>query len=71
MLGEFENVLSKDKATFPDNPSVWLKDMSSLLNVRLEKVIDEGPVFESKPLGELNWYQEKNDNAMSNLNQGS
>ena len=50
---EFETVLAKDKVTFPDNESVWMKDMSCLLNVRLDKVQDEGPVFEEKPIGML------------------
>jgi len=47
--GEFETVLEKDQATFPDNRSVWLLDLASLLNLRLECVPETDPVFEGKP----------------------
>ncbi len=46
-----ETVLIKDQATFPDNPSVWLKDLASLLNLLLEKVPETDPVFNGKPKG--------------------
>ena len=48
---ELETMLAKDRATFPENPSVWLKDLASMLNVRLENVSEPDPVFEGKPRG--------------------
>ena len=52
-MSELETVLTKDKATFPDNPSVWLLDLASLLNLRLENVPENDPLFEDKPAGEI------------------
>ena len=28
----------KMQATFPDNPGIWLKDLASMLNLKLDKV---------------------------------
>ena len=50
-VNELNTVLTKDQATFPDNPSVWLLDLASLLNLRLEKVPETDPLFEDKSPG--------------------
>ena len=61
-LTQLETVLSKDQATFPDNPSVWLLDLASLLNLKLENVPESDPLFEDKPQGMIQtliymqWY---------------
>ncbi|XP_052830619.1 transmembrane protein 214-B isoform X2 [Octopus bimaculoides] len=44
-----EQILIKDQTTFPDNPEVWLKDLSSYLNVQFEKFPEKDPVFKDKP----------------------
>jgi len=43
----------KDKQTFPDNPDVWLKDLASLMNLRLDDVpaAANDAVFEGKSPG--------------------
>ena len=48
---DLETLLLKDKTTFPDNPSVWLKDLAAYLNVKLDCVAEPDPVFEGKPQG--------------------
>lgn len=40
------------QTNFPGNPSVWLKDFASLLNLRLERVVEPDPIYEDKPVGE-------------------
>ena len=49
---ELEAVLAKDKQTFPDNPDVWLKDLVSLMNLRLDNVPVTELTFEGKSPGE-------------------
>ncbi|BFY99416.1 hypothetical protein BsWGS_02457 [Bradybaena similaris] len=46
---ELENVLSESEIRFPDNQEVWLKDLASFLNLRLEKVKDADVPFTGKP----------------------
>ncbi|CAH1773178.1 unnamed protein product [Owenia fusiformis] len=46
--GELESILAKDQQTFPDNSSVWLKDMASYLNMKLDDIADPSPVFEGQ-----------------------
>lgn len=48
---ELENVLSESEIRFPDNQEVWLKDLASFLNLRLEKVKDADVPFTGKPPG--------------------
>merc|ERR1712168_1021397 len=45
---EIETIYVKDCETFPDSPSVWLKDIVSILNLRLDKVPEPDPVFEGR-----------------------
>jgi len=44
-------VLEKDKDTFPDNADVWLKDLASLMNLRLDNVPVTDFTFEGKSPG--------------------
>ncbi|XP_013399368.1 transmembrane protein 214-B [Lingula anatina] len=46
---ELELILTKDQATFPENPSVWLKDIASFINLKLENVEEKDPVFADQP----------------------
>ena len=56
-VAELETVLVKDQATFPDNPSVWLLDLASLLNLRMEKVPENEPLLlDDKPAGKVIKY---------------
>jgi hypothetical protein len=48
-MAELQAVLSKDKSTFPDNPDVWLKDLASMLNLKLDKLVVTDPTFADKP----------------------
>jgi len=48
-VGELETVLSKDRETFPGSPSVWLKDLGSVLKLQLDVVPELDPVLEGKP----------------------
>ena len=50
-VSELEKVLANDKRTFPDNPDVWLKDLASLINLRLDSVPVVNPPFEGKSPG--------------------
>ncbi|GAB1605494.1 transmembrane protein 214-B-like [Argonauta hians] len=43
-----EQILLKDQAMFPDHPDVWLKDLSSYMNVQLEHIPEKDPVFKEK-----------------------
>ena len=45
--------MARDKAVFPENPSVWLKDLASYINLRLDKVKEPDPVFIDEDIGEL------------------
>lgn len=46
-----ETILTKVQTTFPDNPSVWLKDLASWINLKLESVEEKDPVFASQAAG--------------------
>ena len=46
---ELETILVKDQATFPDSPLVWLKDLASIITLRLEKLPEPDPVLAGKP----------------------
>lgn len=50
---ELENILGMSKARFPENQDIWLKDLASWLNVKLEKVKDSDNsfTFKGKPSG--------------------
>uniref|UniRef100_A0A0B7A1B2 Transmembrane protein 214 n=2 Tax=Arion vulgaris TaxID=1028688 RepID=A0A0B7A1B2_9EUPU len=48
---ELESVLSQSQIMFPDNQDVWLKDLASYLNLKLEKVKDTDATFKGKPQG--------------------
>lgn len=48
---ELENTLSQSQLRFPDNQDVWLKDLASYLNFKLEKVKDVDNTFKGKPQG--------------------
>lgn len=43
-----EAILTKDQASFPNHPEIWLKDLSSYLNVELEMFPEKDPVFKDK-----------------------
>jgi hypothetical protein len=51
-VGELQSVLTRVQATFPENPSVWLKDLASILNLKMDKVPESDPVFQGKPHGQ-------------------
>ncbi|GFO07292.1 transmembrane protein 214 [Plakobranchus ocellatus] len=48
---ELENILSQSQIKFPDNPDVWLKDLASFLNLKLEKVKETDDFYKGKPQG--------------------
>jgi len=48
---ELEGWLSTTRLRFPDSPEVWLKDLVSLVNMRLDKVPEADPACVGKPLG--------------------
>ncbi|XP_035825960.1 transmembrane protein 214-B [Aplysia californica] len=48
---ELENILSQSQMRFPDNQDVWLKDLASFLNLKLEKVKNIDPTFKGMPQG--------------------
>lgn len=50
-LAELQTILAKDRETFPSNPSVWLKDLASVLVLHLDKVQEADPVFADQPAG--------------------
>ena len=43
--------MSQSQLRFPDNQEVWLKDLASFLNLKLEKVPDPDPTFKGKAKG--------------------
>jgi len=50
MVADLQSVIVKDKATFPDHPDVWLKDLVSVLNLKLDKLpTTTDPTFSDKP----------------------
>ncbi|XP_076440905.1 transmembrane protein 214-B-like isoform X2 [Babylonia areolata] len=46
---ELESVVGQSQLHFPDNQDVWLKDLASYINLKLEKVTDADPTFKDKP----------------------
>jgi hypothetical protein len=36
---------------FPDNQDVWLKDLASYINLKVDKVVDSDPIFKDKQKG--------------------
>ncbi|XP_064625287.1 transmembrane protein 214-A-like isoform X2 [Lineus longissimus] len=49
-VSELDSLLTKDQAVFPDNPSVWLKDLASFLNIKFDHVKEPDPVFSDHPV---------------------
>ena len=48
---ELESIVSQSQLRFPENQDVWLKDLASYINLKLEKVPDSDPIFKDKPKG--------------------
>lgn len=48
---DLESALAITKASFPGNIEVWLKDLASLLNIKLEQCPEPDPVMKNKPKG--------------------
>ncbi|GFR79105.1 transmembrane protein 214 [Elysia marginata] len=48
---ELEKNLSESQLKFPDNPDVWLKDLASFLNLKLENVKETDDFYKGKPQG--------------------
>ncbi len=48
---ELEALLARSQATFPDNTSVWLKDLAAMLNMKLDNGPEADPVFQGKSQG--------------------
>ncbi|KAK7485334.1 hypothetical protein BaRGS_00023433 [Batillaria attramentaria] len=48
---ELESILSQSQLRFPDNQDVWLKDLASYINLKLEKVTESHPTFKDKDKG--------------------
>ncbi|XP_020914787.1 transmembrane protein 214-A [Exaiptasia diaphana] len=48
-LAVMTDVLAKDEAAFPNNPSLWLKDIASYLHLKLQNVPEKDPVFDGQP----------------------
>lgn len=46
-----ESALAITKASFPGNIEVWLKDLASLLNIKLEQCPEPDPIMKNKPKG--------------------
>ena len=40
-----------EQATFPDNPPIWLMDIASMLNLKLQMAEDSDPILQGKPPG--------------------
>lgn len=51
---DLESALAVTKASFPGNIEVWLKDLASLLNIKLEQCPEPDPVMKNKPKGKSN-----------------
>lgn len=64
---DLESALAITKASFPGNIEVWLKDLASLLSIKLEQCPEPDPVMKNKPKGKSNsqnvfmssWNKEK------------
>lgn len=48
---DLASVLTKSQTSFPGNKDVWLKDLASYLNLKMERVAEPDPVFRDKPKG--------------------
>lgn len=48
---ELENILNQSQIKFPDNPDVWLKDLASFLNLKLENLKETDDFYKGKPQG--------------------
>ena len=48
---ELESIVSQSQLRFPENQEVWLKDLASYINLKLEKVPDTDATFKDKPKG--------------------
>ncbi|KAL8584277.1 hypothetical protein ACOMHN_014696 [Nucella lapillus] len=46
---ELDSIVGMSQVRFPDNQDVWLKDLASFINVKLDKVVDSDPTFKDKP----------------------
>ncbi|XP_064606535.1 transmembrane protein 214-B-like [Liolophura sinensis] len=46
---DLASVLTKSQTSFPGNKDVWLKDLASYLNLKMERVAEPDPVFRDKP----------------------
>jgi len=46
---DLESALAITKASFPGNIEVWLKDLASLLNIKLEQCPEPDPIMKNKP----------------------
>ncbi|XP_033736880.1 transmembrane protein 214-B-like [Pecten maximus] len=46
---DVKSTLTLTQTRFPDNLEVWLKDLASFLNLKLENVPESDPVFTNKP----------------------
>lgn len=51
MKDDLESALAITKASFPGNIEVWLKDLASLLSIKLEQCPEPDPVMKNKPKG--------------------
>ncbi|KAI0223090.1 transmembrane protein 214 [Lamellibrachia satsuma] len=47
-IQELQKALATSQESFPESRSIWLKDLASVLNLRLEKVTMIDPVFEDE-----------------------
>ncbi|KAK7099808.1 transmembrane protein 214-B-like isoform X2 [Littorina saxatilis] len=65
---ELESIVSQSQLRFPENQEVWLKDLASYLNLKLEKVPDPDPTFKGKakeyPQSQLSKGCQKTINAV-------
>jgi hypothetical protein len=51
-MSDLESLLAKDQSVFPENPSVWLKDLASFLNIKFDHIKEPDPIFSDQPAGE-------------------
>ncbi|XP_041356935.1 transmembrane protein 214-B-like [Gigantopelta aegis] len=45
---DLQLIINQSHESFPDNPDVWLKDLASFLNLRLENVLENDEMFKSQ-----------------------
>ncbi|XP_071117235.1 transmembrane protein 214-B-like [Haliotis cracherodii] len=46
---DLQLIFNQSHESFPENPDVWLKDLASFLNLKLERVPENDAVFKDKP----------------------